>query len=127
VVLNCCFNESVAMVFLRTCLDQAENGLVRLALRELMREEVDHCRLGWAHLSSGAVMDADREAVARALPGFVADTRTLWLEDAGHGIPRGHGALDAPDLERVVEEALEQLIRPGLEHCGVRLASWARV
>jgi hypothetical protein len=120
-VLNCCFNEAVAMVFLRTCLDQAENGLVRLALRELMREEVDHCRLGWAHLSSAAVSDADRAAVTRALPGFIDGTRTLWLTDAEHGVPRGHGALALPDLERVVEEALADLILPGLEHCGVRV------
>lgn len=121
VVQNCCFNESVAMVFLRTCLDQAEHELVRLALRELMREEVDHCRIGWALLSSGAVTDADRAAVTRALQGFIGDIRHLWLADAGCALPRGHGALDPSDLARVVEEALEELILPGLEHCGVKL------
>jgi hypothetical protein len=122
-VLNCCFNEAVAMVFLRTCLDQAENALVGLALRELMREEVDHSRVGWAHLSSAAVSDAERMAVSRALPGFIDTTRTLWLADTGHHVPRGHGALDPPDLARVVEEALDDLILPGLQHCGVTLST----
>lgn len=120
VVANSCFNESIAMVFLRTCLAQAEHELVRLALRELMREEVDHARLGWAHLSSDAVTEADRAAVARAVPGFVADMRTLWLDGAPAEVPRGHGVLERADLERVVEEALADLILPGLEHCGVR-------
>jgi len=123
VVQNCCFNESVAMVFLRTCLEQAEHELVRLALRELMREEVDHSRIGWALLSSEAVTAADRAAVTRAVPGFIDDMRKIWLaDDAGRELPRGHGALDPPDLERVVEEALADLILPGLEHCGVKLA-----
>ena len=118
-VFNCCFNESVAMVFLRTCLDEAQSELVRLALRELMREEVDHSRIGWAHLTSRAVTDADREAVARALPVFIRDTKTLWLADDGEGIPSGHGSLDREALERVVEEAIHDLILPGLDRCGV--------
>jgi len=119
VVQNCCFNESVAMVFLRTCLDQAEHELVRLALRELMREEVDHSRVGWAHLSSVAVTEADRDGVARAVPRFIDDMRQLWLTDPGPPVPPGHGVLDPPELARVVEEALDELILPGLEHCGV--------
>ena len=122
VVQNCCFNESVAMVFLRTCLEQAEQELVRLALRELMREEVDHSRIGWAHVSSAAVTAADRAAVTRALPGFIDDMRQLWLSDPGPPVPQGHGVLDPPALERVVEEALDELILPGLEHCGVKVA-----
>jgi hypothetical protein len=119
VVQNCCFNESVAMVFLRTCLDQAEHELVRLALRELMREEVDHSRIGWAHLSSAAVTDEERRAVARAVPGFSDDMRTLWLGGKPAEVPRGHGVLARQELEQVVEEALAELILPGLEHCGV--------
>jgi hypothetical protein len=120
VVENCCFNESIAMVFLRTSLEQAEHELVRLALRELMREEVDHSRIGWAHLSSEAVTAAERAAVTRAIPGFVADMRALWLSGPPIAVPRGHGILEAAELERVVEEALADLILPGLEHCGVK-------
>jgi len=120
VVQNCCFNESIAMVFLRTCLDQAEHELVRLALRELMREEVDHSRLGWARLSSADVTEADRARVARAVPGFIADMRAVWVDVAAVDVPRGHGVLGRAELERVVEEALSDLILPGLEHCGVR-------
>jgi len=122
VVQNCCFNESIAMVFLRTCLEQAEHDLVRLALRELMREEVDHSRLGWAHLSSETVTEADRAAVARVVPAFTDDMRTLWLDGAPAEVPKGHGVLARADLGRVVEEALADLIRPGLEHCGVKVA-----
>jgi hypothetical protein len=110
------------MVFLRTCLEQAEHELVRLALRELMREEVDHSRIGWAHLSSAAVTDADRAAVGRAVRGFSDEMRTLWLGGTPSQVPRGHGVLAQPELERVVEEALADLIVPGLELCGVRAA-----
>jgi hypothetical protein len=121
VVQNCCFNESVAMVFLRTCLEEAGHELVRLALRELMREEVDHARIGWAHLSSASVTDADRAAVARAVRGFSDDMRTLWLGGEPARVPPGHGILEQKKLERVVDEALADLIVPGLELCGVKM------
>ncbi len=121
-VLNSCLNESVAVVFLRSCLDQAENGLVRLALRELMGEEVDHARVGWAHLASPAVTDRERAAVGRAVPGLIAELEKVWLANNTDEVPRGHGTLTANETEKVVAEALADLILPGFEHCGVAVA-----
>jgi hypothetical protein len=119
VVLNCCLNESVAMVFLRTCLEAAENDLVRAALRELMREEVDHARIGWAHLACSEVSDAERAGVGRALPRLIAETRRIWSSDNPSEVPSGHGCLSKGEIERVLDEALADLIVPGFTHLGV--------
>jgi hypothetical protein len=121
VVLNCCLNESVAMVFLRTCLDAAESDLVRVALRELMREEVDHARIGWAHLACSEVSDAERSAVGRALPRLMTETRRLWSSDNPAEVPSGHGCLSASEIERVLDEAFADLIVPGFAHLGVSI------
>jgi hypothetical protein len=123
VVLNCCLNESVAMVFLRTCLDTAQSDLVRTALRELMREEIDHARIGWAHLASSEVSDAERSAVGRALPRLIAETRRIWCTDNPVAVPSGHGCLSASEIERVLDEAIADLIVPGFEHLGVAVAA----
>jgi hypothetical protein len=119
VVLNSCLNESVAMVFLRTCLEQAQSELVRLALRELMREEVDHARIGWAHLASPEVSDAERAVVSQELPRLIGEIRRAWLTDNPSHVPVGHGCLARAGIESVLDEALADLILPGFEHCGV--------
>lgn len=119
VVLQCCLNESVAMVFLRTCLDEARSELVRLALRQLMREEVDHARIGWAHLASARVTQAERDIVSAELPYLVVALRSAWLADNPHELPGGHGCLPEQSVARVLDEALADLILPGLALCGV--------
>jgi len=119
VVLQCCLNESVAAVFLRSCLDEARSDLVRLALRELMREEVDHARIGWAHLASARVTPAERAIVSAELPYLVGALRAAWLADNPRELPAGHGCLPERAVARVLDEALADLILPGLTLCGV--------
>ena len=45
-------NETTAGVFLEVCLAHAEGALAKAALSELLSDEIDHGRIGWAHLAA---------------------------------------------------------------------------
>ncbi len=61
VVLDTCIAESVGATFLQVCRADAEGPLVRAALQQLLRDDIGHARIGWAHLASAAdVVAADR-------------------------------------------------------------------
>ena len=51
-VLNCCVNETIASAHLRATLKAAVSPLVREVIRLLLADEIDHARVGWAHLAS---------------------------------------------------------------------------
>lgn len=52
VVSFCCINESINAALLTVSLQTAEDRRVADALRAILRDEVGHARLGWAHLSA---------------------------------------------------------------------------
>jgi hypothetical protein len=122
VVLQCCLNESIAAAYLSTCLEQARGTVVRAALRALLRDEVTHSRIGWAHLASDALTDAERRVVAEAMPELLRAIRRVWLADP-EGLhaaaPRGHGSLGLGEIDRVLLDTVDAVIVPGLTHVGV--------
>jgi hypothetical protein len=117
VVGQCVFNETTASAFLETCVGAAHGALARSALRELLSDEIDHGRIGWAYLAS---LDAGTRAeVSRwLLPMAYLNLRT-WKEEspadphqreayAHHGVP------PAERIHEALVEALHGLIVPGL-------------
>lgn len=119
VVGQCAFNETFASAYLSLCHERAENPLARSALRELLSDEIDHARVGWAYLDSLDGSTA-RAVESWLLPLAVCNLRE-WravrlAEDerlARHGIP------PAGAVERALQEALRGLIVPGLSHVGM--------
>src|SRR6185503_439340 len=59
---HCAMNETFASVFLETSLAYAKAPLASVAVQELLSDEIDHARLGWAHL--GALDESRRRAVS---------------------------------------------------------------
>jgi hypothetical protein len=51
-VANCAISETIASAFLSRSLEQAQSDLSHAVVRELLEDEVDHSRIGWALLSS---------------------------------------------------------------------------
>src|SRR5204863_1917294 len=49
---HCALNETTASAYLRIALADASGALAHAALRELLSDEIDHSRLGWAHLAT---------------------------------------------------------------------------
>jgi hypothetical protein len=118
VVGQCVLNETTASAFLEVCLAHARGELARTALRELLSDEIDHGRIGWAHLASLA--RPLRAEVGRwLLPMAFLNLRT-WRAHSPHD-PRHrdawtlHGAPPADVTDAALVDALRTLIVPGLE------------
>lgn len=123
VIGQCCLNETTACAFARHCLLIAKASLVRAALREILADEVDHARIGWAALSTAPL--ALRRRAAVWLPELIASHLGSWRVAAiessdaliAHGIPMQQ------DATEVVNVAMSQLILPGFAALGVPVQS----
>ncbi|MBI5517438.1 MAG: ferritin-like domain-containing protein [Deltaproteobacteria bacterium] len=124
VVSVCCVTESLNAAVLTTTLEVASDRAVRAAVRALLRDEVGHARLGWAHLTR----EAQRVDVAFLGPLLPAMLAASVREEvfARVAVPPEEGAA-RDDYGRLtlalrgalVREALTAVVLPGLEGCGV--------
>lgn len=117
VVGQCVLNETTATAFLESCLSHATGGLARHALRELLSDEVDHGRVGWAYLATTS-SDTRRQLGRWLLPMAYLNLR-LWQEESPvdpehHPALSAHGAPPGEVIHAALVDALETLIVPGL-------------
>jgi hypothetical protein len=121
IVLNSCINETVAAELLRECREEARGRVARRALRLLLRDEIDHARIGWAHLASAEVTPQERREVGRALPVLIRIAREAW----NRGSPTtsdaatGHGWVSDARVAAIFEDVLREVLLPGFAHVGV--------
>jgi hypothetical protein len=125
IVGQCVLNETTASAFLESCLDHARGDLARAALRELLRDEVEHGRLGWSYLSW--LPAAERAAVGPWLLPMAYLNLKLWRDetpdDPEHVAALSeHGAPPARAIHDALAGALTSLIVPGLKELGMRTA-----
>jgi hypothetical protein len=122
IVGQCVFNETTASAFLETCVSEARGPLAKSALRELLSDEIDHGRIGWAHLAS---VDAAtrREVTPFLLPMAYLNLRIWKAESPADPRQRAafalHGAPPAELIHESLVEALSSLIVPGLRELGM--------
>lgn len=126
---HCAMNETFASAFLETSLAFAKAPLSRVAVQELLSDEIDHARLGWAHL--GSLDDAQRKAVAPWLLPMAHANLKMWRETprpySDDAIVHRHGAPPAGAVELALRGAISDLMIPGLERFGLPtgpLRSW---
>jgi hypothetical protein len=118
----CCINESIACAFIEACLGDAVGPLVRAVQRVHLSDEIEHARVGWAHLASARVDAATRRELARWLPRLlganVANWRSRidWLPEAG--VP-GHALPPRRVSFAVVLACVRDVVLPGFAHVGV--------
>jgi hypothetical protein len=119
IVGQCAFNETFASAYLALCNDRAELPLAQAAMRELLSDEIDHARIGWAFLST--LNAADKALVQGWLEPIAIANLREWravrlAEDerlSRHGVPPSAAVEDA------LREAVADLIVPGLAHVGL--------
>ncbi len=123
-----CVTETVSAAALGRMLERTENAAVRDTVRAVLRDEINHAQLGWAHLAReqrrGAV-----PFVADYLPAMLAQTVGEELFAAGPDADAdlgGLGALSRLDRQQVVVGSLQQVIFPGLERFGVDTSAGKR-
>lgn len=118
---HCAMNETLASAFLETSLRYASAPLARAALRELLSDEIDHARLGWAHLSE--LSEGRRAELAPWLDSLVYENLRMW-RTAPRLVPTdcelyAHGAPPADAIEQALLGAIRDLIIPGLAYFGL--------
>lgn len=121
VVGHSCLNETIASAFLEGALVEAAVPFARTALRELLSDEIDHARIGWATLA--AMNLRTRQAVAAWLPEMAIANLRMWRSTprlyasddvlARHGAPREAVVADA------LVAAFRDLILPGFDRLGI--------
>ncbi len=125
VVGQCVLNETTATAFLETCLAHATGKLARRALKELLSDEVDHGRIGWAYLASASA--ETRDQVGRWLLPMAYLNLRIWKEESPtdpEHLPElsAHGAPPGEVIHEALVDALTTLIVPGLRELGVPTA-----
>jgi hypothetical protein len=122
-VANSAINEAIASVFLTASHEAASAPLAKAVLRELLTDEIDHARVGWALLGDPTERGADlRRDVETHLVSLVTVVRNAWLASASsvaNDLPRAHGCLPGPEIAALVDEALREVVLPGMSHVGI--------
>lgn len=126
IVGQCVFNETTAGAFLEASLRHAKTKLARAAISELLSDEIDHGRIGWAHLASLPLRERQR-VTPWLLPLAYLNLREWQREtpiDPSHvAILSSHGEPPAEVLHLALLEGLRSLIIPGLTALGLSVES----
>lgn len=130
IVGQCVLNETTASAFLEVCVAHAEAPLAKAALRELLSDEIDHGRIGWAHLAS--LDPATRAEVGRWMLPMAYLNLRIWKHESPHDpshcdVLTMHGVPPAELLHEALVGALRDLIVPGLKALGMKteaLGAW---
>ena len=120
VVLHACINETLATVCLKQGLQEARSETVKLATRQLLEDDLNHARLGWADLASAHVSAPHKEHVAAALPTLLRMGRDGWLYEPRDDFDEpAHGVLGSAGFPPLLATAISELILPGFDYVGV--------
>ena len=125
VVLNTCVAESAGVAFLTACLADATGPTARAAVLEMMRDDVGHARVGWAHLASDRVPAGLRAALPTALPALLAAVRRGYFarcDELPERPPPGHGCAAPAAIRAAIDAALRDVVVPGFAHVGIEVA-----
>ncbi|KIG15514.1 hypothetical protein DB30_05537 [Enhygromyxa salina] len=122
IVSMSCVTESLSTALLLQIQDRAEDPQVRAVVHEIVRDEVQHARLGWIHLAH----EAKQSSVAWLGPRLPAilrgtlDTNELFADGPGAGDQLdGLGGLPRAIRRQVFVECMTEVVFPGLRHSGV--------
>lgn len=119
----CCFTETVGSFLLRRVRAVITDPELRKLNQRHLADELQHSRVGWGHL---ATLDARaKEIVSRKLPTLFGVLPAACCEgpelDRPDLLPFGYFTPDA--LSAAHEEAMREVILPGLAHLGIRGAA----
>lgn len=129
VVLNTCVAESCGVAYLTACLDAATSPLARAAVLHLMRDDIGHARVGWAHLASDRVPAELRAGLPATLPSLMQAVRRAYFDRCDElptDPPPGHGCATPAAIRAAIDGALREVVVPGFAHVGVDTAAARR-
>jgi hypothetical protein len=123
IVAFCCITETLNASLMKVALDHARAGEVRDALRAILRDEVQHARLGWAHLAWARARGETR-FVAAALPRMLAGAVQEELFSPSARAVDGaeleaHGELAEAQRLAIFSATAAHVLAPGFEQHGI--------
>ena len=122
IVAACCVAETESTGTLATLLSASPEPRVREVLHAISRDEVQHARLGWAHL--GWMQErGEASFVAQLIPLMFKPAEELFHpprspDEESDELPRW-GVLPFHQRREVFIEVLRSVVFPGLDHVGV--------
>jgi hypothetical protein len=122
----CAISESLNATLLAVSLERSEPSWLRDLLRGLLRDEVQHARLGWAI----ATWQAERRSLAHLTPWIAPTLRDAVSEEllaerdeapaaAISPRDRGLGLWTATERVELIAATLRDVVCPGLEGLGL--------
>jgi len=117
-----CLNESIACVRLAEALKLTRVDVVKDALHQILRDEVQHARAGWAHLAGQHVTVEMKAAIGRFVPHLISASLRGLIEE-NDSIPSEHfAAFGLPHLDLAREHAQKavfDVVLPGFVRLGI--------
>lgn len=125
-----CVTETLSAAILGGLVERASDTEARSTMLEILRDEVRHARLGWAHLAAERERGV-RDVVSEHLPAMLAATvheALLLAPEPGseRATPSpesaelaGLGSLPLPVRRTLFKETLRHVVFPGLEQFGL--------
>lgn len=123
VVAFCCITETLNSALMRVSHSAAREPGARAALRTILRDEIHHSRIGWAHLAHERARERGdflAAEIPRMLAGAVREELFSPSPAGEHEAAlREHGELPEPVRLAIFEAAARDVIAPGLEALGL--------
>lgn len=126
VVAMSCVTETLSTALLAELVEEAGDDRARAAMHEILRDEVNHSRLGWAHLAREHE-EGTRDVVGPHLPAMLRATVEDELFSGAAEDPAWRelarlGALSRASRLRLFAETMQSVVFPGLARFGVDIA-----
>lgn len=115
-----CITETLSAALLLHMREVASHGPVAATVQRILKDEIGHSRLGWAHLAH----EAERGDVSWLSPHIPAMLREALAADLEPMTTEGrdlsaYGILPAARVHAIVRQAVAEVIAPGLARHGV--------
>lgn len=117
-----CLNESIACVRLAEAMKLTRVEVVKHALHQILRDEVQHARAGWAHLAGRHVTVEMKAAIGRFIPHLISTSLHGLIEENDSIPSEDFAAFGLPhvDLARVhAQKAVLDVVLPGFVRLGI--------
>lgn len=123
VVAQCCITESLNVGLLTALSESARAPRIRKTTQQILRDEVRHSRIGWAHLAAERSRRDVRE-LAPFIPRMLAASVAEELFSPPPPGPKDleaieHGELPLQTRLEIFKTALQKVVFPGFEAAGI--------
>lgn len=116
-----CVTETLSCALLVAMRDDAEFGPTRAAVDEIVKDEIEHSRIGWAHLATAVARGDDVTWLAPHIAAMRTAALTHEIKEVALSDDlSGYGILPRARVTTIVDATWRDVIVPGFAHHGIR-------